>query len=802
MRDGLVAAQPRIPPQSLGSPAYGDLAGSQPPTRNQFERPLAALRRYRWLIVAMVLVFGVGGVAASRLVKPQYEARATVWIASEAPELRATGPIRSGELLRSGSWIELLRSYKITDEIVRKLSLYLAPKNPTDRPLFVGFALADRYVPGAYELTIDRARKTWTLAVKRPETLLPGTQTTERGAAADSVGRAFGFKWVLPPAAFEKSGNDAVEFGVATPRETSVRIGEQLGNRLVPGSNFLWLTYTDPDSRLAALTLNTWMSEYVRVAADLKKRHMVEFANILEGQLQFAAKATQDAESALQSFRVNAITLPTEGPVAAGVLERDRDPALLSYFEQKIEYDNLRHDREALQKNIASAARNSVPYEGLLLIPSVAQSPGAEALREAFRNRYQLRARLAAERQNFTDEYVTVKELKSHLDVLENRTIPQLANELLVQMRDRETDYQRRIESASRELQAIPLRTIEERRLNRAVVVSEGLYTNLRARYAEAKLAEASATPDISVLDTAVVPLRPTKNTAVMIILAAIVAGLGAAAGLALVLDKLDGKFRYADQAVTELGLLVAGTVPRIPTNGGASKPEHVVQFVESFRTLRMHVTQNDQGDRLRLAVTSAAPGDGKSLISANLALSCAEAGLKTILIDGDTRRGSLHKTFGLGAKSGLTEYLVGTLHESQLVKGTTHANLSFISCGQRDSGSPERLASPKLKTLIDRLALVFDVVIVDTPPLAAGIDAYAISAATGKVLMVLRMGHTERRLASAKLAVLDHLPVQIVGSVLNDVPSWGEFRYYSYPSGYSIEETPSARGLTGAASD
>src|SRR4029078_11996077 len=134
------------------------------------------------------------------------------------------------------------------------------------------------------------------------------------------------------------------------------------------------LTYSDQDPRLAAQTLNTWADEYVRVAAELKKRNMVAFANILRGQMNYAEKATRDAETAYQNFRVNAITLPTEGgPVAAGLVERERDPALTSYFDQKIQFDNLRHDREALETTIGNAARNAAPYEGLLLIPSVAQ---------------------------------------------------------------------------------------------------------------------------------------------------------------------------------------------------------------------------------------------------------------------------------------------------------------------------------------------------------------------------------------------------------------------------------------------
>jgi len=748
---------------------------------------MAAVRRYKWLIALLVVLAGVAGVGATRLIAPKYEVRATVWIASETPNVETrTGPIRSGELLRSGAWIELFRSYRIIDEVVRKLSLYLQPLDRTQAPLFEGFALADQFAPGSYELQVDRVKKDWSLRARIGRSFVE----IEHGAIGDSVGRKAGFRWMPAATALENPKNATVAFHVATPRETSLQMLDRLGVRLTQGSNFLWLTYSGNDPWLASRTLNTWVDEYVRVAADLKKRNVVEFANILEGQLQYAERATQDAEQAYQKFRVNAITLPTEGvPVAAGVVERDRDPALNSYFQQKIEYDNLRHDREALEKSIANSTANSVPYEGLLLIPSVAQSPGAEALRDAFRTRYQLQARLTAERQNFTEEYSTVKSLRTSLDVLEKQTIPQLANQLLSQLRDREADYERRIKGASMDLQSIPPRTIEERRLNRAVVVSEGLYTNLKSRYAEAKLAEASATPDVSVLDTAIAPLAPTKDTARMLVLAAILGGFGLALALALALDKLDGKFRYPDQAMSELGMTIAGAVPRIPKHGiSGSSPEQVVQFVESFRTLRMHVMHTSRRDRLRLAVTSAAPGDGKSLVSSNLALSCAEAGLRTVLVDGDTRRGALHRMFGLQSKDGLTEYLTGALHENELAKATNHANLFLVSCGRRDSRSPELLTGPRLSRLVDYLSQTYDVVIFDTPPLAAGVDSYAISAATGNILMVLRMGKTERRLAATKLSILDRLPVDVLGAVLNEVSLTGEFQYYAYSSGYSIE--------------
>jgi Mrp family chromosome partitioning ATPase len=147
---------------------------------------------------------------------------------------------------------------------------------------------------------------------------------------------------------------------------------------------------------------------------------------------------------------------------------------------------------------------------------------------------------------------------------------------------------------------------------------------------------------------------------------------------------------------------------------------------------------------------------------------------------------------FGLPAKGGLTEYLLGQVPETQLVRSTPHRNLSFIGSGRRERNSPELLASPRLKELVESLSQSFDVVIFDTPPLAAGIDAYAISAAAGKIVLVVRMGHTVRRLASAKLAVVDRLPVDILGAVLNDVPAGGEFSYYTYSEGYGVPDSHS----------
>jgi succinoglycan biosynthesis transport protein ExoP len=778
----IVPAQaPQLPVTGWGSHEVPAPIIPRPP----FERPMAAVRRYKWVILGVLVLAIAAGIAATRFVRPQYEVRATIWIQPQTPFSETSGPIRSNELLKSAAWVELLRSYRIVDAVVRKLALYVRPANPGDSAIFSNFAIENRLIPGRYELEIDRNRKRWKLA-------LTNGAFTDSGAVGESAGRQAGVKWVIPPTAFTGSGKKKVNFTVSTPRETAIDVMTQLTTELPERSNFLWIRFRGDDPQLAQQTLNTWLREYVDVASQLKKRNVVEFSNILSGQLRYAERSLRDAERALENFRVQTITLPAEGgPVAAG-LEMTRDPALRSFFNQRIEYDDTRHDREALEKVIAGAKSGSVPWEAALLIPSVAMGPGADALRDAFNQLHAKQAELAAKRETYTDQHPAVREVAASVQTLQNETIPKLSSQLLVQLREREGAFNRRISGASRELQAIPTRTIEEMRLRRAVAVSEGLYTTLKSRSAEAKLAEASATPDVTVLDSAVAPLRPTRDTAPTILFLAIFGGLGAAIGLAMLLDSFDPKIQYPDQVTNELGLNIVGAIPLFPKNGvDRHSPDQVSQLIESIRTVRMHI-QNEAGIPTSIAVTSPSPGDGKSFVAANLAMSFSDAGFRTVLVDADTRRGVLHEMFELPIGPGLTEYLSRAESITSVIRATPHDRLSILSRGEKQRNSPELLTSPALPALTGELRQLFDVVVFDTPPLAAGIDGYAVATAAQNLMLVLRIGRTDRRMASAKLALVDRLPVRVLGAVLNGVQLRGEFEYYRYSEGYGVTDEKS----------
>lgn len=224
----------------------------------------------------------------------------------------------------------------------------------------------------------------------------------------------------------------------------------------------------------------------------------------------------------------------------------------------------------------------------------------------------------------------------------------------------------------------------------------------------------------------------------------------------------------------------------------GVDDKELASQVVEAFREIRLNIVHsfNDNGP-LALTVSSPSPQDGKSFVTANLAMSFAEAGYRTLVIDGDTRRGTLHSVFRVGRRPGLIDHLVGGAPLDTIIRATSHPDLSVIPCGERRSQSPELLGNAQMRQLYDTVRKNYDVVLFDSPPFSAGIDSYLLGALTGSLLTVMRSGQTDRELAEAKLRLLDRLPIRPIGAVLNAVSlRSASYRYYGYLYGYAAEDS------------
>ena len=765
----------------LMQPTQPMFAAPAPPPEDgvPWGRYFAAVKRYRWLVIAVFVLGSAGGFAATRLVAPEYETQAAIWIQSETPQARGAGPIRASELMNSTAWPQLLQSYSVLDRVVKRVRLYVVPAAPSERVHFAGLQLGEKFRVGKYQLKVEGT--TYTLSSAENDVI-------EQGTVGDSIGRGLGFLWA--PTAAELGAPRLLKFSIIHPRAAAVSLHGRVRPTLPANSSLMRVVLSGDDPELLAETLNALVVEYVAVAADLKTRNLVEFTRALQEQVDYAERELNAAEMAVEAFRVNTITLPAEGgPVAAGT-EVTRNPVFANFFEEKIALENVKRDRAALERAMAEVQAGG-SLNPLWAIPSV-QTFGRDfttALNEHMAKETVLRTL----QQTFTDAHQPVIDQQRVVDEHRTQRIVPLGVTLAGELRTREADLEARIAGASRELQAIPTRAIEEMKLERNRQARENLFITLKNRFEEARLAQRSSLPDVTPLDPAVAPNAPVRSTAERILLMAVVGSLGAALLLAILLDRLDRRFRYPEQATTELRLPILGAVPKIPKNlDASSSADEVVQVLESFRSVRLAMSHALDGFGPKMVtITSPGMGDGKSLVSANLAMAFASAGYRTILIDGDTRRGALHDVFGLPRTPGLLDVLSGAATLGTAVRPAGPEHLSFLPSGRRSKRGPELLQSAMLARILEALRAQYDAVIIDSPPLSAGVDAFVLAAATGSVALVLRTGTTDRKLAKAKLDLIDRIPTNVIGAVLNDVRTEGMYRYYSYLEGYEPADEP-----------
>ena len=784
MRNSMVPGQAPIAPAEVSTGVLEPY--SEPPYQNtgsnNISRLISALRRFRWIIAGLTLLGAAGGIIATRFIKPEYEVSARIWI--ETPNNNRVGtPIQGDELLAAKAWIELLTTFKVLDPVIRERKLFVNHGGAEDARIFKTFELAAdrRWIPGKFELSVDKTGKSYEL--KQRTGLY-----TEKGSVGDSIGRQMGFKWV-PEFKKEDWGRD-ITFEVISPREASVA----LTRRLVPTLrelNFLHLTLRDSDPEAAALTMNSLIHQFVDEAAAQKRSKLTMLAEILDSQVADQDRRLKDAEQRFESFRVGTVTMPREDvPIASG-LSFTQPTVYGSYFGQRNALDSLRRDRKEIEDVLRRMKNSEVAVDAFNTITSVRQAPDLQrVLGELSEMESALRDTVAM----FTDQYPGTIRLKNRIDLMRTQTIPIYAEALIRQLQNREKESETRIGTASRELQAIPVRAQTEARLRREADQAASLYGALENSRQQARLAEASAIPDVRIIDDAQPPTKPIRGGNITLILLGLLIGLGAGIAVALLIDRFDPRFRYPDQVSKGLGLPILGTIPEIKrAKGQNASQDEAAQVVEAFRSIRMSLAHSfDPSGPIVLTISSPSPGDGKSLIASNLALSFAEAGYQTVLLDGDIRRGSLHHTFGVERRPGLVDHLAGDASLTAILRPATHALLTLIPCGSRRHLGPELLGSARMRELMTHLKSTYQVVIVDTPPLGAGIDPFVLATATGHLAIVLRAGETDRQLAEAKLQILDRLPVRLLGAILNDVRlKEGAYKYYRYSYGYvaDVEE-------------
>jgi len=336
---------------------------------------------------------------------------------------------------------------------------------------------------------------------------------------------------------------------------------------------------------------------------------------------------------------------------------------------------------------------------------------------------------------------------------------------------------------------------------SRDVEVTNQTYANLLDQAQQLDIARASAMGNVRIIDPAAVDLESPAWPKPLPIMAAGTV-LGALLMIAFVLLQQILRRGVEDPVDIELlGLPVYASIPysekgrELALRQGSGRYGHHQQLLalkaptdlamEALRSLRtsLHFARFKTKNNL-LMITAPSPGVGKTFVCANLAVTMAQAGQRVLLIDADMRRGTLHHAIGVRSENGLSELISGQIPlETALRRVPGAENLSFIPRGDVPPNPSELLMHQNFGELLDQVAPLYDVVVIDTPPVLAVTDAAVIGHQTGTCLMVVRFGLNQQREIALAKQRLEQNGVQVKGAIFNGVQkrSGGHYAYSYY---------------------
>ncbi len=740
-----------------------------------WERLGGVLWARKWLILAVtVLATAVSFFAVRAFVKPEYQARSTIWLDETD---RKVGAISADDVLEGTGWAGLMRSYAVLEPIARNKALFITPTRPgaVERQLFAEMQATDSVIPGSYKLLLEGGR----YRLSRDE-----SGEAETGDIGDVIGRSANFAW--RPTTAELRPYSRVEFDLESSRSAALRLRGRLQTRFDPGASLITatLTWDDPDE--AAAILNSTVEGFIETATELKNHKLAEIVQILTTQTEFAEAQLRQKELALEQFRVQTATEPTESqalPIPGA--RQTRGTVFDAYFEQRLEVRRIEADVSQLQGLLEEVQAGQGLDDGsLALIPAV--NTDAD-LRTALGELYDRQASRRALLYTYTEQHPDVVDLSLEIDELQGRLIPNMIAGLIRQLGDRRTLIEEQMGAQARELREVPARAIEDSRRQREFSLSEDLHNRLLTQLREATLVAATSLPDLQVVDRAFPPFVPSRNEGPRLILMAAMASFGLAIGGVILRDRLDQRIHSPEQITNRLGLPVLGIVPRLD-NQRSRESTRAAVAIESFRAIRTQIAHAGPDVGQVVLITSAAPRDGKSMVSANLAISYASSGKRTLLLDADTRRGRAEQMFGLAASPGLSDFLLDRASLEDVEHETEVENLTLLPRGDHSGFSAELLDSECMVDLVRQLRERYDAVVVDAPPLAAGADTLFLGEHSDKVVMVFRAGETDQKMARTKLDMIGNVELPFVGAVLNAVPE--KAHYYDYYANYYYADT------------
>ena len=329
----------------------------------------------------------------------------------------------------------------------------------------------------------------------------------------------------------------------------------------------------------------------------------------------------------------------------------------------------------------------------------------------------------------------------------------------------------------------------------RDVDTNRQLYDALLQRYKEIGVAGGVGANNISVVDGADVPLKPSWPKPFLILIAAAMFGALVGFGIALLQEQLDRAISDPQQVPDELGLPLLGTIPTL-ASGAVTEAlrDRKSMITEAYNSTRMTLSlSTEHGFPKVVAVTSTRASEGKTTTSYALASLLARSNNRVLIIDADMRRPAMHRMFDIANGEGLSNYLAGDDNLTRFIKTTDLDGLSVMTAGPIPPSSPELLETDRLTRLLHEMSLAYDYVVIDAPPLLGLADAPLIASRVDGVVFVVQAHSSQKGMAQVAVNRLRSAKVTLLGAVLTKFDHRRADYGYSYSYGYTYGATTEA---------
>ncbi|MHC1766574.1 MAG: GumC family protein [Verrucomicrobiia bacterium] len=535
-----------------------------------------------------------------------------------------------------------------------------------------------------------------------------------------------------------------------------------------------------PNPKTAQSIANTLIREFTDDNMDRKKAASSDVVTLLKSEADGEQIKLEQAEKDLHAYA------KAHNQVS---FEDTENIVLQSLKQLQGEWAKAQAEAATSQK-IVDMAQQVLGTNGLITtIPLVANNPAIQALQKELAvieaEFADLKMRYKSKHPSYIRAVEKIGSIRESIDRQGGIIVAAMMNDAET-ARATEIRLAELVETQKKEQLEVAQLRIQYDVLKRKAQAADLLYKTVLTRMKETDITSRAKVQNMDIIDEASLPLKPVKPRVILTIFLGLVGGLGVALALAFFVNYLDDSIKSQDDVETYLRLPFLGYVPNIKTNSVVERDlqAHLhpqSNAAEGFRTLRASISLTPRSDKFHvLAVTSTIPSEGKSLVASNLAIVLAQTGLRTLLVDADLRRPSVHKAYQLHSPTGLSSFLTSELDQiDPLLHKTEVPNLDVICCGAVPTTPSELIGSTRMTEFLQATRGRYDRIVLDSPPISAVSDPLIIAAMADGVVFVTKFNKIRREHARKSIQRLQDAGIHIVGVVLNDIDFEGKDSYY-----------------------